>query len=85
MANTITHPAAVLDRAGKVIYAITMTTNERTISVAGATTTQGEPVNVRTYRISRSRRNLAAASDQFEIPHLSLREHAGAVFYVLEG
>ena len=51
------------------------------VSVAGAVTTEGAPVNVRAYRVSRSKRNLGAAADGRNVPQLIARSHQGEVFY----
>jgi len=63
----INNRAALLDSRDKVIgevFDAPITGN--TIKIAGAYTVDGTPVNVKTFRISRSKRNLEKA--QFEQP-----------------
>ena len=69
-----THAAIVNDQ-GQVVFSAVVPAGIGEVSVAGA------PVNVRYYRVSRSKRNLGAAADGWEVPQLTARSHQGEVFY----
>lgn len=58
--------AALLDKGGQVIGEVVCAPPGNYIEVAGAFTASGDPVNVRSHKISRSKRNLARA--RFESP-----------------
>ena len=59
--------AAILDRNGRVIGEVfDAPEKSNTIEIAGCFTLTGDPVNVQTYKISRSRKNLQKA--RFEQP-----------------
>jgi hypothetical protein len=75
-----THAAIVNDH-GQVVFSAVVPAGIGEVSVAGAVTTGGAPVNVRYYRVSRSKRNLGAAADGWEVPQLTARSHQGEVFY----
>jgi hypothetical protein len=54
--------AALLDKAGKVIGEVfDAPEKENEIEVAGAFTSEGDAVNVKTHKISRSKKNLEKA------------------------
>ena len=57
--------AALLDSQGNVIAEVRNAPEGNTIDIAGAETIDGDPVNVRTYKLSRSLRNLKKAANQY--------------------
>lgn len=73
---------ALLDKKGHVIGEVfDAPRTGRTVDVAGCFTASGDPVNVRTYKISRSKANLAKAyyqqplikcGDVFTFHHIDL-------------
>lgn len=73
--------AAIINDQGQVVFSAVVPAGISEVSIAGAVTTEGAPVNVRYYRVSRSKRNLGAAADGWEVPQLTARSHQGEVFY----
>ena len=70
--------AAILNKHNEVIFSADVAAGIREIEVAGATTRDGYPVNRKTYRVSRSKRNLIAAQHkEFLIEH----RYGDMVFY----
>ena len=55
---------------------------ETSVEVAGAVTSDGSPVNVRRYRLSRSKMNLDRLSRE-EAEYATKHDHHGRVFYTL--
>ncbi|MBI0278560.1 hypothetical protein M988_4289 [Hafnia paralvei ATCC 29927] len=61
---------------------ISITTDSPSVDVAGDITTEGAPVNLRSFKVCRSKKNEKSAS---ETPFfLSKHEHNGQTFYMLE-
>lgn len=73
--------AAIINDQGQVLFSAVVPEGIGEVSVAGAVTTEGAPVNVRVYQVSRSKRNLGAAADGWSVPHLIARSHQGEAFY----
>ncbi len=73
------HNSVVMSRDGKVLF--TVETEESSIDVAGAISADGAPVNIKSYKISRSKKNLSMA-EKVDYCGLVRREHNGHVFYV---
>jgi hypothetical protein len=72
--------AVIINRENDIIGLLAGDFQGNEVDVAGAVTIEGDPVNVRTYRVSRSARNLARRTEcQFATRH----ERAGRVFYTL--
>jgi len=71
--------AVVINRQNDIIG--TVSTEAREVEVAGAVTIDGTPVNVRTYRVSRSKANIARAARMWDCSSLISNEHNGRVFY----
>ena len=62
--------AALLDQWDDVIAEVSDAPAGNTIEIAGGFTADGDPVNVRTYKISRSKKNLERAREiQLFGPH----------------
>ena len=59
--TTISNKAALLDSSNKVIGEAFNAPLGNTIEVAGCLTVDGDPVNTKSYKISRSKKNLNAA------------------------
>lgn len=53
--------AALLNQCGDVIAEVTNAPAGNTIEIAGGFTADGDPVNVQTFKISRSKKNLETA------------------------
>ena len=70
--------AAILNNRNEVIFSADVVEGVREIEVAGAIDINGYPVNRKTYRVSRSQRNLAKAARE-EL--LTERTHGDLVFY----
>lgn len=70
--------AAILNNRNEVIFSADVAEGVREIAVAGAIDINGYPVNCKTYRVSRSQRNLAKAARE-EL--LTERTHGDLVFY----
>lgn len=75
-------PAAIVNEQGQVVFPAVVPEGIGEVSVAGAVTTEGAPVNVRSYRVSRSKRNLGAAADGWNVPQLTARSYQGEAFYL---
>ena len=73
--------AAIINDQGQVLFSAAVPEGIGEVSVAGAVTTGGAPVNVRVYRVSRSKRNLGAAAAGWSVPELIARSHQGEAFY----
>jgi len=74
--------AAIINDRGQVIFSAVVPEGIGKVSVAGAVTIEGAPVNVRVYRVSRIKRNLGAAADGWSVPELIARAHGGQTFYL---
>jgi hypothetical protein len=70
--------AAILNNRNEVIFSADVAEGVREIEVAGAIDINGYPVNRKTYRVSRSQRNLAKAVRE---ESLIERAHGDLVFY----
>lgn len=70
--------AAIINNRNEVIFSADIAEGVREIEVAGAMTAEGYPVNRKTYRVSRSQRNLAKAARE-EL--LTKRAHGDLTFY----
>lgn len=70
--------AAILNERNEVVFSAIVEQGVRSIQVAGAVTDEGQPVNSKEYRVSRSKRNLAKAQKE-EL--LGERKHGDIVFY----
>jgi hypothetical protein len=55
--------AALLNQCGDVIAEVTNAPAGNTIEITGGFTADGDPVNVQTYKISRSKKNLEIAGE----------------------
>lgn len=72
--------AVIINRCNDIVGTLSEDVSGNEIEVAGALTREGDPVNVRTYRISRSKRNLARPTEW--LPATRYERH-GRVFYML--
>lgn len=70
--------AAILNDRNEVVFSADVAEGVREIEVAGAIDINGYPVNRKTYRVRRSRRNLAKAARE---DLLSERTYGDLVFY----
>ncbi|MFT0139006.1 hypothetical protein ACEK07_22955 [Alcanivoracaceae bacterium MT1] len=70
--------AAILNDRNEVVFSADVAEGVREIEVAGAIDINGYPVNRKTYRVSRSRRNLAKAARE---DLLAERTYGDLVFY----
>jgi hypothetical protein len=75
-------PAAIVNDHGQVVFSAVVPEGIGEVSVAGAVTTEGAPVNVRSYWVSRSKRNLGTAADGWNVPQLTARSYQGEAFYL---
>ena len=73
--------AVVINCQNQIIA--TVDTEAREVEVAGGVTHDGHPVNVRTYRVSRGKANIASAARMWDCPILLKDEYNGRVFYTL--
>jgi hypothetical protein len=71
--------AALLDQWGDVVAEVRDAPAGNTIDIAGARTADGDPINVRTHKISRSQRNLKKARE-IQLWGPSYVSKAGEVF-----
>ncbi|RFA24372.1 hypothetical protein CAI21_21940 [Alkalilimnicola ehrlichii] len=74
--------AAIINERNQVVFSAEVAEGVREIEVAGAVDINGYPINRKTFRVSRSKRNLAKAADAFEVPMLSERQYRDLTFYV---
>ena len=65
-----------------IVGFVSVATDSPTVEVAGDVTTDGAPVNLRSFKVSRSKKNEKSASDTPFF--LSKHEHNGQTFYMLE-
>lgn len=73
--------ALILNAQGDILYTADVPEGVTRIEVAGAVTIDGAPVNVRTYRVSRSKANWKRAG-RMDIERLRKSEHRGIPFYI---
>ena len=71
--------AAIINDRNEVIFSADVAKDVREIEVAGAIDINGYPVNRKTYRVSRSQRNLAKAARE---ESLIERTCGDIVFYI---
>lgn len=55
--------AALLDQFNEVVFTADVPEGVREVEVAGTTDVNGYPVNVKTFKVSRSQRNLAKGAE----------------------
>lgn len=68
--------AALLDKQNNVIGEVYDAPEKgHSIEVAGCFTINGDPVNVKTYKISRSKKNLEKASYQQPVDRVIINDH----------
>lgn len=70
--------AAIINERNEVIFSADVAKGVREIEIAGAIDVNGYPINRKTYRVSRSQRNLAKAARE-EL--LIERNYGDLVFY----
>ena len=74
--------AVVINKRNEIIGAIAADASVKEVEFAGAIALGGDPVNVKTFRVSRSKANMArAAKMDFDALHLARHEKNGRVFY----
>ena len=73
--------ALILNTQGDILFTADVAEGINRIDVAGAVTIEGAPVNVRTFRVSRSKANWKRA-ERMDIDRLTKREHRGEKFYI---
>jgi len=55
--------AAILDQFNEVVFTADVPKGIREVEVAGTTDANGYPINVKTFKVSRSKKNLAKAAE----------------------
>lgn len=73
--------ALILNAQGDILFVADVPEGVTRIEVAGAVTTDGAPVNVRSFRVSRSKANWKRA-ERMDIERLRKIEHRGTPFYI---
>ncbi len=72
--------ALILNSRNEIIFTADLDEKVREIEVAGAIAINGEPVNRRTYKVSRSKANYKRA-ERMDLDALTLHTFNGFVFY----
>lgn len=73
--------ALVLNEHGDLLYWVEAPEGVSRIEVAGAVAADGAPVNVRRFRVSQSKKNLARAA-RVELSPLRKMEYRGSVVFI---
>lgn len=73
--------ALAIDGQGKIVYGLDVAAEVRSVDVAGAVTVEGSPVNMRSFRVSRSQANLKRATSM-DLVQLTECSHRGQIFYI---
>lgn len=76
--------AVILNTRNQIVFLADLPEGVREVEVAGTTTSDGAPVNRRTYKVSRSKANIDQAS-RMDLDTLSRHSYNGLEFYALTG